>query len=132
MTKRIVLLLFVICLFGVAFVQIPVKKIIGHWGSLKDMSFAGPGDTMNFEKKKYDPAFYSLPKYKSGIEFTVDTLFKEYHNIAANADEDNIFYHNEKYYFVSDSIVEVKGVSREFKFKILQVTGKKLSIKILQ
>lgn len=131
MKKGVVLFGFVICFLGFSFVQIPVKKLIGHWGTTKDMSFVGPGDTLNFEKKKYDPLFYSTPKYKSGIEFTKDTLFKEYHNIGANVEEDNIFYHNERYFFESDSVINVKGVSRNFKFKILLVTGKKLSIKIL-
>ncbi len=74
---------------------------------------------------------YTQEKYRSGIEFTADTLFKEYHNIGAAVDADNIFYHNEKYYLESDSVIEVKGISRAFKFKIIQLTGKKLSIKIL-
>ena len=119
------------CLLLFAFVPIPAKKLIGHWGTLKDMSFAGPGDTLNFEKKKYDPLFYTGLKYKSGIESTSDTLFKEYHNIGANAEEDNVFYHNEKYYFESDSVIQVKGYSRTLRYKILNVSSKKLSLKIL-
>lgn len=108
----------------------PVKKLFGHWISATDLSYTGPGDVVNFDKKKYDYKLYKNPLYHSGIAFSEDSVFVEYHNVQTG-DSDNVFYQNERYLLGADSIVDVNSYSRHFKFKVLLVNSKKLSIKIL-
>ena len=120
--------------FGVMLMSlapIPVKKLIGNWVSVKDISFAAPGDTLNFEKKKYAYEIYTWGKFPSGIEFKADSTFTEYHNINCSEESDEVFYHDERYLFTSDSIFVVKGYARNLSFKVLALSSKKLSLKLL-
>src|ERR1051325_1873044 len=117
--------------FFFSFVQVPPKKLIGNWVSTKDISFGAPGDTLHFEKKKYSYELYTWGKFPSGIEFKEDSTFAEYHNINCSEESDEVFYHDERFRFVSDSVIEVKGYARSFRWKILSVNSKKLSLKIL-
>jgi hypothetical protein len=117
--------------FLFSFVQVPVKKLIGNWVSTKDISFGAPGDTLRFEKKKYSYELYTWGKFPSGIEFKEDSSFAEYHNINCSEESDEVFYHDERFHFVSDSVIEVKGYARSFRWKVISVSSKKLSLKIL-
>jgi hypothetical protein len=114
-----------------SFVQVPVKRLVGNWVSVKDVSFAAPGDTLSLEKKKYSYEIYTWGKYPSGYAFRADSTFTEYHNIMCSEESDEVFYHDEKFRFVSDSIIEVKGYARDFKLKILAVSSKKLTLQLL-
>ena len=130
-TKKIFFAVIAASVTFISFIPLPVKKLIGNWVSLKDISFTGPGDILDFEKKKYSYELYASGKFPSGIEFKADSTFAEYHSISGSEEPDEVFYHDEHYLFTSDSTVEVKGYSRNFRFKVLELTSKKLSIKIL-
>jgi hypothetical protein len=128
-------LFFILAVFAIltAFVSgtaFPVKKLFGHWISATDLSYTGPGDVVSFDKKKYEYKLYKDALYHSGIAFTEDSVFVEYHNVQTG-DSDNVFYQNERYLLGADSIVDVNSYSRHFRFKVLLVNSKKLSIKIL-
>jgi hypothetical protein len=114
------------------------KKIMGHWatndfmGYYKEGDTLGTGDTVTFSKIKFDTKFYYWAGgYMSGIEFKADSQFTQYRNVGCSDESDIKIGVDEKYFFCSDSIVEVKSILRDFRFKILYLTSKKLSIKIL-
>jgi hypothetical protein len=114
-----------------SFVQIPVKKVVGNWVSKKDISLVSPEDTIFFEKKKYSPELFSQPGYFSGFMFREDSTFTEYHSIVNDPGTDNIFYPGEHFVFIGDSLIEVKGYSRDLKFRIIALASKKMSIKLV-
>lgn len=128
---QVILLLFV-SLFVFSFTFPISKKIQGHWISKGCISFSSSGDTILFEKKKYDRTLYVWGGGAySGVEFNSDNTFVEHFNVSCSDESDDAKFHGE-YHFKSDSIVEVKGDKRSFRFKVLTLNSKKMSIKILK
>jgi len=115
------------------------RKIMGHWatndfmGEYEEGDTLGTGDTVNLEKIKFSEKFYHWGGgYLSGIEFKADSQFTQYRNVLCSDETDTKVGFEEKYYFISDSVVEVKSVLRKFRFKILRADSKKLSILIIK
>ena len=111
---------------------------MGHWATNDDMGWneagdtLGVGDTLTFTKMKFDEKLYHWGGgYLSGIEFKPDSQFTQYQNVMCSDETDTKVGFQEKYFFIKDSIVEVKSILRDFRFKILYVDSKKLRIKIL-
>jgi hypothetical protein len=114
------------------------EKIYGHWATNDFMGYyeegdtLGFGDTVTFVKVKFDSKlYYWAGGYLSGIEFKADSAFTQYRNVGCSDESDIKIGYNEKYFFVTDSMIEVKSIVRDFRFKILYIDSKKLSIKIL-
>jgi hypothetical protein len=131
LTRIITIIVVLSACFLLSFEQIPVKKLLGNWVSKQDVSLASPDDTITFEKKKYSPQLFTQPGYFSGFTFREDSTFTEYHSIVNDPGTDNVFYPGERFVLVSDSIIEVKGYSRNFKFRIISLASKKMSIKLI-
>jgi len=112
---------------------------MGHWatndfmGEYEEGDTLGTGDTVNFEKVKFNEKLYHWGGgYLSGIEFKADSQFAQYRNVLCSDETDTKVGFEEKYYFISDSVVEVKSVLRKFRFKIIKADSKKLSILIIK
>ncbi len=58
------------------------KKLIGNWVANTDLYSIETGDTIHFEKTKYNYDLYTWGKYPSGIEFKSDQPAKT--NICAS------------------------------------------------
>jgi hypothetical protein len=115
------------------------KKISGHWITNDFMGMYGAGDTLGindtitFTKVKYDDKFYHWGGGAgSGMEFKGDSGFAQYQNVLCSDESDTKVGYDEKYFFASDSIIEVKSDLRDFKFRILKVDGKKLVIRVMK
>ena len=116
------------------------KKIAGHWvtndfmGMYEEGDTLGRGDTITFTKAKYDDKLYHWGGgVMSGVQFKGDSGFTQFQNVNCSDETDTrIAGGDERYFFLSDSVVEVRSILREFKFRILKVDSKTLSIKILR
>lgn len=111
------------------------KKLTGHWitndfmGRYEEGDSLGLGDTIHFTKAKYDEKLYHWGGgAQSGIEFKGDSNFTQYQNVLCSDETDTKIGYDEKYFFVSDSVIEVKSELRHFKFKIQYLDSKKLII----
>jgi hypothetical protein len=94
----------------------------------------GVGDTINFDRVKFDEKLYHWGGgWMAGIEFKPDSQFHQYINVLCSDESDvEIGYGEDRYFFTGDSTVEVRLSLRDFQFKILYVDSKKLSIRIVK
>jgi hypothetical protein len=111
---------------------------MGHWATNNFMGYyeegdtMGMGDTVTFTKVKFNSKFYYWGGgYLSGMEFKPDSAFTQYQNAGCSDESDIKIGFDEKYFFIHDSMVEVRSILRDFRFKILSVNSKKLSVKII-
>lgn len=107
------------------------KKIIGHWTTNVDLHEMKVNDTLIFTKIKFTDKLYQWAGALAGIELAPDKTFSEYHNVLCSSESSPISFSKEKWTLHND-LLTIIGNGREAKWRIMNVTSKKLTVVILK
>ena len=115
----------------VSFQGVSSKKIIGHWITNVDLYDLKLNDTLIFTKIKYSDKLYQWAGSLAGIELAPNKSFSEYHNVMCSSESNPVRYNDEKWILHND-LITIIGNERETKWRIMNVTNKKMTIVVLK
>lgn len=121
----------ILSLILVSFKGTSSKKIIGHWITNVDLYDLKVNDTLIFTKIKYTDKLYQWAGALAGIELAPDKSFSEFHNVLCSSESSPIRYNEEKWTLHND-LITIIGKERETKWRIMNVTNKKMTIVVLK
>jgi len=107
------------------------KKIIGHWTSEVDLYDMKVNDTLIFTKIKYTDKLYQWAGALAGIELAPDKSFSEFHNVLCSSESSPVRFTDEKWTLHND-LITITGNEREAKWRILNVTNRKMMVVVLK
>ena len=124
-------LLTIICFLFFSFKGSSSKKIIGHWISEVDLYDMKVNDTLIFTKIKYTDKLYQWAGALAGIELAPDKSFSEYHNVLCSSETSPVRFTDEKWTLHND-LITIIGHERETKWRIMNITNKKMTVVVLK
>lgn len=123
--------IFILSLILVSFNKASSKKIIGHWTTNVDLYDLKVNDTLIFTKIKHTDKLYQWAGALAGIELTPNKSFSEYHNMMCSSESNPVRYNDEKWILHND-LITIIGNERETKWRIMNVTNKKMTVVVLK
>lgn len=107
------------------------KRIIGHWTTEVDLYDLKVNDTLIFTKIKYTDKLYQWAGALAGIELAPDKSFSEFHNVMCSSESNPVRFSEERWNLHND-LITIIGNEREAKWRILNVTNKKMTVVVLK